>query len=239
MGNKKNKSIIEFYTEQRIIHHIILRSGYLTNLGLLRGKMGIVVFFAQLAKNTEISLYKDIADELIAEIWEENLSHLPLGLDSGLSGIGLGIEYLIQQGFMEGNSLDVCEELDMKIMEKDPRRITDYSIENGLEGILHYILAHIKGCMVKEYGIPFDGTYLDDLYHTLDKLPQNNPSDKIFHLIALYNDFYRNRKIPAYVFDLKSFISLLEFEKDKLLTYPIGLNKGLCGFLMKELNIAV
>ncbi|MDR1502654.1 MAG: hypothetical protein LBT43_09380 [Prevotella sp.] len=239
MGKKTEKHIIERNTGQRIIHHIILRSGYLTSLGLLDGKMGIAVFFACLAKNTGISLYEDIAGELIDDIWEEDLSTLPLGLGSGLSGMGLGIEYLIQEGFVEGDSSEVCGDLDMKIMEKDPRRITDFSPENGIEGMLHYILAHIRGCMEKEQKIPFDEIYLNDLHYALNKLSKDDLNNKLLELITLYNDFCRSRTIPAYRFDLKAFISFPEFNEDKLLAYPVGLNKGLCGFLLKQMNIIV
>lgn len=41
--------------------------------------------------------------------------------------------YLIQNKFIEGESVEVCEEIDNKIMETDPRRISDYTLQTGFE----------------------------------------------------------------------------------------------------------
>ena len=38
--------------------------------------------------------------------------------------------YLIANTFVEGDSLEICEEIDSKIMETDPRRLTDYTLED-------------------------------------------------------------------------------------------------------------
>jgi hypothetical protein len=59
---------------------------------------------------------------------------MPFSLDKGLTGIGWGIEYLIQNGSVKGESVEICEEIDYRIMETDPKRITDFSLETGFEG---------------------------------------------------------------------------------------------------------
>src|ERR1035437_3983241 len=113
---------MEFSKEQQIIHQLLLKSGEENNIGLCNGKMGLVLFFVHYSKITCNPIYEDIADELMNEITREIHNYLPIGFDSGLSGIGWGIEYLIQKRFLEGNSLEICEEIDKKLMEKDPGR---------------------------------------------------------------------------------------------------------------------
>lgn len=62
----------------------------------------------------------------------------------GLCGIVWGIEYLVQNGYMDIDTAEVCEELDSKIMQVSPLRIEEESIENGLEGLFVYANAHLK-----------------------------------------------------------------------------------------------
>lgn len=83
---------------------------------------------------------------------------------SGLSGIGWGVEYLIQNGFVEGEGVEICEEIDQKIMKTDPRRIVDMSLDTGFEGILHYVVYHLQGAFKQNIRLPFDERYLSDLY---------------------------------------------------------------------------
>ena len=55
------------------------------------------------------------------------------------------MEYLIQNRLVEGDSLEVCKEFDERIVRENVRRMTDLSLETGLEGLLHYITAHLQG----------------------------------------------------------------------------------------------
>lgn len=238
MEDKTNKDLIIISTEQRIIHHLILYSSSSKNIGLLEGKMGVIILFMHLAKNTENSIYENIAEDLLDEIWEEITIKTPIDFESGLSGIGWGIEYLIQNKFVEGCSLDICEEIDNKIMSWDPKRISDHSIEYGLGGLLHYILAHIKGSIQQNNRLPFDNIYLKDLSSAINTTPKNNPDNEINQLIIQYNEFFRSKHIPNYSFNLGSFVSPIEhFEENKLLTYPMGLKGGLGGILLTKLNL--
>lgn len=88
----------------RIAQRLILHSSYLENVGLCNGKMGIVLFFAHYFRYTQNSLYDEFASELFEEIYEDITNKLPVDIENGLCGIGWGIEYLLQQGFMPGDS---------------------------------------------------------------------------------------------------------------------------------------
>lgn len=129
----------------RIANHLILNTSFLDNLGLYHGKMGIVLFFAHYAKYTGNSLYDDFAGELLDEIYEEIDDGLPIDLENGLCGIGWGIEYLLQNGFMEGDSDEILSGIDKKIMQWDIQRLNNLSIENGLQGVSIYINVRMKG----------------------------------------------------------------------------------------------
>lgn len=48
---------------------------------------------------------------------------MPVDFCSGLSGVGWGVEYLIQNKFVDADSDELLEDIDAKIMEWDVRRI--------------------------------------------------------------------------------------------------------------------
>lgn len=226
---------VAFNLEQRIINLLMFRANFLKDTGLLSGKMGIVLFFASYHRLCLESIYETIADELMEQVIEAVHKELPIGLGSGLSGIGWGIEFLIQNGLLEGDSVEICEEIDRKIMERDPRRITDFSLETGLEGILHYVLAHINGTIKGHLAMPFDKTYLFDLYSTLDSLSgKEGMNEDLVHLIDEYVQFYEGRKSISYKPAITSFIGLSDVDENKITTYPIGIKDGLTGFLFKS-----
>ena len=96
-------------------------------LGLLRGKIGISLFFFHYAHFCGDSLYS----ELIGDVYDDIRIDTPWGIRNGLLGIGWGLEYFMQKGFVECDSNDILTELDNKIMERDLRRVKDYSFDTG------------------------------------------------------------------------------------------------------------
>ena len=97
---------------RRIANHLILHSIDIEDIGLFHGKMGVVLFFAHYARYTDQAIYDDFAGELLEEISENIPETLPINLETGLCGIGWGIEYLIQNGFMEGDSNEILAGID-------------------------------------------------------------------------------------------------------------------------------
>ena len=232
----KQKHNTEFTLEQQIIHQLLLCADVGKDTGLYHGKMGLVLFFAHYFNFTKNSIYEDTAEELMEELMNEIHVELPMGFASGLSGIGWGLEYLIQNGLVEGDSLEVCEDIDKKIMETDPRRITDYSLETGLEGLLHYVLAHIKGVSVQHSTLPFDAVYLRDLYQAVSTISPDCEVSEEFKLVAAqYSHFYKNKTAVDYSMSLSSIIDDVEVKDGMLDRHPLGLKKGLAGFLLKKI----
>lgn len=151
----------------RIINHQMLYTSFLPGLGLYDGKMGHILFFYHAARYQNLSLCEEFADELLDEVYEDIHKAIPLHFSDGLCGIGWGVEFLAKQGFVEGITDDVLADIDLKIMEHDPRRITDYSLETGLEGIACYVTARLLS--PRDEGIPFDAIYLNDLQSSCSK----------------------------------------------------------------------
>jgi hypothetical protein len=146
----------------RIVRHLMLNASFSSDTGLYHGKMGIALFFAHYGRYAGNTLYNDFAGELLDEIYEDIHTGTPVDFENGLCGIGWGIEYLLQNGFMEGDSDDVLSEIDRKIMERDIRRITDLSFRTGLGGISCYIRKRINSPCRNQDARPFDEMYLSD-----------------------------------------------------------------------------
>lgn len=226
---------LNFY--KNILHWILLRLSMEKEVGLFHGKMGIVLFLSHYFKYNGDQVYEDIANELMEELCEEIHCESPIGFASGLSGIGWGIEYLLQNNFFEGDSLELCEEIDEKIIAIDPRTITDFSLDTGLEGLLHYILMHIKGNINQCSQYPFDKIYLERLYNTTSAILKN---DKITNdlkiLCDIYVAYYENRVLLNYSPKLTFFIEDNKISMDdNFIELPLGLRNGLSGFLLNEI----
>ena len=137
----------------------MLKSNFLDEIGLFDGKMGITVFFYHYARHTGSDVYADYAGDLLDDVWGHLHNRLPDTFGSGLTGIAWGIEYLIQNKFVSGNSNEICEDMDAHIMHIDPRRMTPQFIEKELEGFLHYVLIRISSSIKQQNGLPFDEMY--------------------------------------------------------------------------------
>lgn len=224
----------QFSFSDRILHILLLNSKFLSDFGLFAGKTGLAITFAHLYKQTLTSIYDDCMGELLDDIMGKTYKGLGTDFASGFAGIGWGLEYLLQNGFAEGKGVDVCGELDSKIMERDPRRITDLSLETGMEGLLHYVLAHLHGAISKGDLLPFDETYLGDLYSSVMSLKQCNLSVPLRVLIDKYINWYANRITLDYKLDVTLFIKNTEVNEERCFEYPLGIREGLSGILLKQ-----
>jgi hypothetical protein len=171
-------------------------------------------------------MVENAADFLMEQIINSITETLTIGLADGLSGIGWGIEYLVQNKYMKGNTTESCYEIDQKLMEHAPKRLTDFSFDKGLEGILHYVTIHLAG----NYGrkSPFDRIYLQELYNVTCQLPENIP-DSFRNQCMLYQRIYEGKEVIIKP-DVSPFISLPRHLPHKWVS--LGLHSGLAGFLM-------
>lgn len=218
----------------RIQNMLMLRSKFVSDAGLLKGKTGIVLAYAHLYAYTHNDVYYDCMSELLDDVLDNIHKRMGVGFMSGLSGIGWGIEYLLQNHFVEGEGIEVCEDIDREIMAFDPRRISDLSLENGLEGLLHYVLIHIRG---NNGALPFDEMYLSDLYGRVKALISDRKETSVNQLGNIYMDWYEKRLVPDYQIDIMQFVCSPEIELSSLSSSELGIREGVAGLLLKQVLI--
>ncbi len=148
---------------KEIADHHLLRGLFCQEQGLWKGKMGMSVFFYLLSRLTANRWYEAFAGELLDDVCNGLSQYCSVTFDEGLCGIGWAIEFLKKEGFVEGDTDEILEEVDKKVMERDVRRITDLSLETGLAGIAAYVRSRLDSERVSGCSQPFDTAYLEDL----------------------------------------------------------------------------
>ena len=232
MGSSNKKHNNELL--QRIANHLIINSSFLENLGLFHGKMGIVIFFYHYSRYANNPIYEEFAEELLDEIFEEIHDKLPIDFENGYLGIGWGIEYLAEQKFIYGNTNDILADIDKKVMERDVRRITDMSLNTGLEGILHYVLSRVNN---KNFARVFDRRYLSDLLLTSKKIKKTAHSESLLVLINKYISCIEENKNRYIIKKFIDKISLNIPKNQNVWDWDLGLFAGCAGIGINILNL--
>lgn len=146
-----------------LCRQFILKDSLKEDLGLYNGKMGYVLFFFHCARHLDNLWFEKYAEDLLDEIYSDVTLETPLNFFNGLCGIGWGIEYLVQHGFVKGCTDEILADLDEKVMRTDPRRIEDSSYETGIRGIAAYVCSRLSSPRSLGSTLPFDSLYLGDL----------------------------------------------------------------------------
>ncbi|MDR1201548.1 MAG: hypothetical protein LBL58_07970 [Tannerellaceae bacterium] len=200
---------------ERIASHLIINASFLPDLSLYHGKMGIVLFFAHYARYTRETLYDDFAGELLDEIYEEIHTDIPVNFESGLCGIGWAIEYLVWNKFAEGDVAEILEDIDLRIMERDPLRIKDLRLRTGLAGIAYYVAAHIPD--INKNTTVLDTGYLRNLQEAICKAELKEKREN-------------QLSFPAFLLEKNT----IEIENDTdISTLPLGITNGISGVGLK------
>lgn len=200
-------------------------------MGLFEGKMGIAISFLIYGRETANSVYSDFGDYLLDGLLAKVDKRIGLGFATGLSGIGWGIEYLIQNGFVCCNSHEVCKEIDELILLYDLRRMKDFLLSTGIEGLLHYVLARIKGNISQHTELPFDRLYLAELHAKLYSADASTMSPAAKELRKAYSGFLE-RGVVDYELNLDRFVAELKTETLQLTHEKLGLDGGLASLLV-------
>lgn len=129
--------------------------------GLMYGKMGVLLWlshyeeFSGETKHDELasSLYSSISDDIKA-------CRLPWNFRHGLAGIGWGLLYLLNKGFIDLCPNELLGEIDKQLIAISPKTITDMSLETGASGILAYLTLRLtSGCENLPKGFPLEEWY--------------------------------------------------------------------------------
>ena len=140
------KKLYDINNAIRYIADILIVNGTFVDCpGLLYGKMGIAIFFMHYFRHTKTDVYKEYATDLIKEI--QNQIHADMSIDygRGLSGIGVGIEYLAQNGFLNESTNDILQDIDNKItMSIKPGYDDSCNMNEEIAGAGLYLLWRIS-----------------------------------------------------------------------------------------------
>lgn len=214
----------------KALSFLTLNCCFVPDLGLFHGRMGYVLFFACYGHLSKNVLYENFAGELLDEIYEELHSDMPVCLEDGLCGIGWGIEFLVQNGYMVGNTDDILEDIDKRIMEYDVCRISDLSFRRGLAGIAFYVIARISAFREKTI-MPFDNVYLDNLKEALLHANFSEADEAPPCLLDIYLGALK--RLEQGIIELPQLLSSPSIElTDDFLSLPFGLENGIAGILL-------
>jgi len=96
-----------------IVNILKTNAVFADNIGLLFGKTGIALFmylYSRYSGNKEArSFAEDLTDVILGEVGND----ISVDYARGLSGFGTGIEFLAQHGFVDPNTDEVLDELDL------------------------------------------------------------------------------------------------------------------------------
>ena len=215
-----------FTQEQKTLHQIVLHLDDVQAPGLLNGQTGIALTLAHYARIRHQRPIGYVSDVLIDRILNNLSCQAPLAFSTGLCGIGWAVEYLIQNHYMKGNSLDICAPINQELMNYSLNRVQDFSLERGMEGWLHYLLAHLQGTSM--HGMPFPHEYLMEWHEASVRILQA-PTACTPAFRELLFTLQQCLHGEAWRYDLS--LSRFSIPGIKPDTPLLGIRKGLCGYM--------
>ena len=219
-----------FTSEQKLLHQVVLHANDVPARGLFGGQMGIVLVLSEYTRLRKLRPLRTAINFLLDQILSNLSTEIPLTFADGLTGIGWGVEYLLQNKYQRGSGVEICEAIDQKLMQQNILRQTDLTLDTGVEGWLHYIIAHLQGA-IREGKQAFDAAYLQDVAVVCRHLLQQDIPPSLHSLCTAYLQMLAGKPV-SYHFDLRSFIS----PNIKRSTTQLGLHNGLAGLLFTTIN---
>lgn len=102
--------------------------------------MGKIIGFYRLYRQTAEEEWEEKAEVLLDEVMENCSLELPVTYGDGLCGVGVGIEYLLQEGFVEGDADEILWQIDCRVFNTiNSRAIGTLGIGKGICGLAYYL----------------------------------------------------------------------------------------------------
>lgn len=222
-------------TLTRIVRHLTLNYNSVPSPGLLNGKMGGVLFFYLYAKHSGQPHYRNIAESLLEGVYDQISENTPVDFLSGLCGIGWGVEYLIRNKFVDADPDDILEDIDIKLMESNVRRMNDWNFYSGLSGMLYYVVTRLESYDRQGKKMPFDAIYLQDFLKATGNYVPDTGSPFCDTLICRFQkimngeaDYHTAIAIPEILYG-----SANTAPPTNLSALPLGILNGLTGTALK------
>lgn len=211
-----------------IAHHIILNNNLSPNNGLLSGKMGIIIFLFHYGRYSGNDIYNEFAEIMLYNIFNDLSIDYSIDFCNGLTGIGWGIEYLYQNDFIEGNTNEILEEFDKKVLSINIETIEDLNLNNGFGGVIHYLLARLYTIEKLNRKNPFNCLFLLNVYEKVKKILENNSKDSdslgIFVRYSIFFEKLTTIQQPS-IYDI-SYLSLPEGYQMRNFVFGLDGNAG-------------
>lgn len=199
--------IVKFTREERIINSLMVNAFSIENLGLVHGKMGVVLYFYILSRVKNNKVFADFAKDLLDNVVESLHDKLPLDFEEGIIGIGWAVEYLIQNGFVEANADEVLEEIDKNVnntlIHSEKNLKITLAIGHYLNARLRYRVDNEESQQVLNFKY-HTILYIDELERQIQKA---EPTAEVAYLLAelhklnIFN--HKIEKLQRYVGDFK------------------------------------
>lgn len=87
-------------------------------IGLVTGKMGICIYYYHLSRLEESEEYRQVADGLLDDVISQLSETTDVTVESGLAGIAIGLNHLVEENFVKGNINEILEEVDNVVFKK-------------------------------------------------------------------------------------------------------------------------
>lgn len=131
---------------QIIANTVYINTQEVDNTGLLNGQTGIVLFLYHYYRYCGNEIYKNMADDLLEEIFSTISQNNATDFENGLTGIGWAIQHLIENNFVEGDPDEVLEDVDNIILNDLKRQASNPDFIRDINFINHslYFLSRAK-----------------------------------------------------------------------------------------------
>lgn len=133
----------QFSFQEKTATHILLKEHKVIYPGLIGGKMGLCIHLFQTARLSKNNKYEVIATDLLENIYE-NISlcrEFDFG-KYGILGVAAGIQFLIEENYVQGNANEVLGEIDT-LVRNSVFECLSQSLSR-LSDLLDYLILRLK-----------------------------------------------------------------------------------------------
>ena len=115
------------------------------SIGLADGKIGQCIYFYYISRLLKNKDYNQKAELLTDEIFKQVMKLKVYDIKTGLAGIGLGIDYLIENTFIEGDINDILGNVDDVLFKQlcNPDKLYNSDISLQLQ-LIYYFMVRLK-----------------------------------------------------------------------------------------------
>lgn len=219
---------------KEIANYLVLNNHLANGVGLINGKLGVVIYLFHYARYTDRTVYAELAELLLDQVVNEMSSVTsPDSFDEGIYGIGWGIEYLYQHRFIDCDTNEVLEEIDQKVKAIPLDSIDDFNSEGGVGGILRYLSARLYTIENERKTNPFPPDFLSGLYEKVKTACEQKADTDCPEVLGRYVGFFEKISAlpPPSVYDIAYLAIPDDYEIEK---YRIGID-GSAGVGLKLL----